>query len=168
MKDREAFQKLYHLTSAKLFGVLLRILPTRANAEDALQEVYIKIWLRSESYTRSSTSPMTWLISIARNHAIDQIRVDKSALKQPLDNTPEIDMHSDTDQPEQLAMDSAERDQIQLCLDTLEPQKSEAVRSVYLEGYSYQELADRFNIPLNTIRTWLRRSLIKLKECLER
>lgn len=165
LRDRAAFQSLWNRTSAKLFGVCLRILKNRAEAEDALQEVYVKIWRKAESYAPSNYSPMTWLISIARNEAIDRLRARKPVA---VDIEEAYDLASDTPNPERAAMDTSDRLQINACLEELQPDHAAAVQGAYLEGYSYQELADKYKIPINTMRTWLRRSLIKLKECLQR
>lgn len=165
-RDRAAFDLLYRHTSAKLFGVCLRVLNDRSEAEEALQEVYVKVWTKADRFAVSDLSPMSWLIAIARNHAIDRIRarrqraadIDDAAL-QVADPNPG---------PEDLAVASGERDRIRSCLGELERDRADAVRGAYLTGESYAELAERHGVPLNTMRTWLRRSLMKLKECLER
>ncbi len=161
--DRQAFDKLYQDTSAKLFGVCLRLLRDRIEAEDALQEVFMKVWQRANRYSQSNASAMSWLIAIARNHAIDRIRARK-AVTVDLDEV--VGLADKVPTPEANAMAGAERAKINECLSRLEETKAGAVRGAYLEGYSYQELSDRYKIPLNTMRTWLRRSLSKLKECL--
>ncbi|MGB8623548.1 MAG: sigma-70 family RNA polymerase sigma factor, partial [Paracoccaceae bacterium] len=79
LRNRAAFSELYSHTSAKLFGVCLRILKDRAAAEDALQEVFIKVWHNADRFRAGGYSPMTWLITIARNHAIDRIRAAQAA-----------------------------------------------------------------------------------------
>ncbi|WP_338720804.1 sigma-70 family RNA polymerase sigma factor [Devosia sp. XK-2] len=163
LRDRLAFRALYQRTSAKLFGVVLRILKNRAEAEEAIQEVYIKIWQRSDRYVDGQYSPISWLVAIARNHALDMVRARRPA-GDGLDAAMEI---ADTGpSPERLAQSSEDGQRIETCLATLEPDRAEAVRGAYLDGYSYDELAQRFSVPLNTMRTWLRRSLIKLRECL--
>lgn len=165
LRDRKAFGELWNRTSAKLFGVCLRILKNRDEAEDALQEVYVKIWRKADSYAPSNYSPMTWLISIARNEAIDRLRARKPAT---VDIEEAYDLASDTPTPETAALAASDRVQISDCLEELQPNHAAAVQGAYLEGYSYQELADTYEIPVNTMRTWLRRSLMKLKECLQR
>jgi RNA polymerase sigma-70 factor (ECF subfamily) len=164
LRDRQAFDLLYEHTSAKLFGVALRLLKDRAEAEDALQEIYLKIWQRADSYALSQASAISWLVAIARNHAIDRLRARKV--------TGELDENAasvadDAPSPEASAIAGSERARVEGCLERLKDEKADAVRGAYLEGYSYQELAERYRIPLNTMRTWLRRSLIKLRECLE-
>lgn len=165
LRDRGAFGELWNRTSAKLFGVCLRILKNSNEAEDALQEVYVKIWRKAHSYAPSNYSPMTWLISIARNEAIDRLRARKPTT---VDIEEAYDLASDAPTPEKAAVAASERNQINRCLEELQPNHAAAVQGAYLEGYSYQELADMYKIPVNTMRTWLRRSLMKLKECLQR
>ncbi len=163
LRDRGAFRDLYQRTSAKLFGVSLRILKDRSEAEEALQEVYVKIWQRADRYVAGGYSPISWLVAVARNHALDTLRARKPA-SDDIDIALDIaDMGPD---PEQAALDKGERSRIETCLAELEDDKAEAVRGAYLDGYSYDELAERYHVPLNTMRTWLRRSLIKLRECL--
>lgn len=162
--DRTAFRSLYSATSAKLFGVLLRVLNNRAAAEDALQDVYVKIWQNAGRYRANGLSPMTWLITIARNTAIDRLRRRRAA-GQPVEDLAER-LADPAPGPEAQAVRASEAARLGACLEALEDAKSDAVRRAYMEGETYAELAQRFDVPLNTMRTWLRRSLIKLKECL--
>ncbi len=163
--DRAAFGALYAATSAKLFGICLRILNDRAEAEDALQEIYVRVWRRASSFAAGGYSPISWLAAIARNHAIDRLRARRPDSVE-LDAAPAI--LDDEPGPEAAAMAASERRRIDACLDELPGARSDAVRGAYLDGHSYAELAERFEVPLNTMRTWLRRSLMTLKECLER
>jgi len=161
--DRAAFEGLYAATSAKLFGVCLRVLGNRAEAEDALQEAFVKIWRNADRYRVNGLSPMTWLITVARNHSIDRVRSRKAKAG---DMSEAVDIADNQPGPEALAIAASDRGRIVACMDELEPDKAGAVRRAYLEGETYQELADRYDVPLNTVRTWLRRSLLKLRECL--
>ena len=163
--DRAAFSSLYDATSAKLFGVCLRILNDRAEAEDVLQEAFVRIWQKSNSYAANGYSPMTWLITLTRNLAIDKLRTRKAG---SVDIDEVYDLADSGPTPEAAAVASSERAQIDGCLDELEPDRADAVRDAYLEGHSYNELAAKYGVPLNTMRTWLRRSLGKLKDCLTR
>ena len=161
--DRDAFASLYQFTSAKLFGTVLRILKSEAETEEAVQEIYVKIWRSADRYRAGGTSPMTWLITIARNHAIDRLRARRATYG----GIDEAEAIPDTQPgPEALAMAASDRSRIVECFERLPLDRADAVRRAYLEGETYAELAARFEVPLNTMRTWLRRSLQKLKECL--
>lgn len=163
LRDRQAFRLLYQRTSAKLFGVSLRILKDRAEAEEALQEVYVKIWQRADRYVPGAYSPISWLVAVARNHSLDVLRARKP---QSEDIDMALDVADAGPDPEKAAVDRGERGRIDNCLGQLDSEKADAVRGAYLDGFSYEELAERHNVPLNTMRTWLRRSLLKLRECL--
>jgi len=104
-------------------------------------------------------------VAIARNHAIDRIRARR---KPTVDINAAMDVADQASGPEAMAMASGEIEQIDHCLGELESDRAAAVRGAYLKGESYAELAERHGVPLNTMRTWLRRSLLKLRECLER
>ncbi len=163
--DRAAFRALYDRTNAKLFGVCLRIFKERQEAENALQEIYVKVWQRADRFAQGRARPMTWLITIARNHCIDIVRSRKIATD-PMEAASEV--ADPAPGPERDAMARDERSRIAGCLDEIESDRAQAVQQAYIEGYSYAELAERHGVPINTMRTWLRRSLITLKECLER
>jgi len=163
MADRNAFSSLYDATSAKLFSVCLNVLNDKQAAEDALQDTYIKIWNNAARYHTNGMSPMTWMITIARNTSIDRLRTHRNNHNR-LDEIAEL--IDDSNDPEAHSMIMSEKTRIAHCLEELENQKAEAVCSAYLHGLSYAELASRYNVPLNTVRTWLRRSLLKLKGCL--
>ena len=165
MRDRTAFDLLYRLTSAKLFGVCLRVLNDRSEAEEALQEVYVKVWTKADRFAVSELSPISWLVAVARNHAIDRLRARR---KTTADIDAALDIADPAPGPEALAMAGEDSARVHRCLDELDEDRASAVRGAYLKGESYAELAERHDVPLNTMRTWLRRSLIKLRECLER
>lgn len=163
LADRAAFRDLYTRTSAKLFGVCLRILRDRSEAEEALQEVYVKVWQRAGRYVQSGFSPISWLVAVTRNHCLDRLRGRKPAGE---DIDLALDVAEPGPDPEESAIGRGERARIDACLGELDTDKADAVRGAYLDGYSYEELAERHGVPLNTMRTWLRRSLIRLRECL--
>lgn len=163
LRDRAAFAILYERTSSKLFGVTLRILRDRAEAEEALQDVYVKIWQRADRYVAGAYSPISWLVAVARNHCLDLLRARKP-LSASIEDALEVADPGPT--PEAAAIGGGERGRIDDCLATLDPQKADCVRGAYLDGLSYEDLATREGVPLNTMRTWLRRSLMRLRDCL--
>lgn len=166
-QDRAAFRLLYSQTSAKLMGVLLRILGNRPEAEEALQEVFTRVWLRAGRFDATKGRGMTWLVAIARNHAIDRLRARPSDAARD-DSEGVIDRIRDTTPTAETRLIArGEAGRIADCFATLETDRAAAVRGAYLDGLSYQDLADRHAVPLNTMRTWLRRGLLKLRECLD-
>lgn len=163
LADRAAFAALYAATSAKLYGLLIRILQDEAEAEDVLQDVYMKIWRGAGRYAANGLSPMTWLITVARNAGIDRLRA-----RPRLSDAEPAEAPDPAPGPEAAALAAGEARRIAACLAELEPDRAAAVRGAYLDGLSYETLAERHGVPLNTMRTWLRRSLIRLRECLAR
>ncbi|MCO6051491.1 sigma-70 family RNA polymerase sigma factor [Mesorhizobium sp. RP14(2022)] len=165
LRDRAAFDLLYRHTSAKLFGVCLRVLKDRTEAEEALQEVFVKIWSKADRFAVSELSPISWLVAVARNHAIDRLRARRVPAA---DLDAALEVADQAPSPEAQAIAGGEGVRLHRCLEELEADRADAVRGAYLRGDTYEELAARFSVPLNTMRTWLRRSLLKLKDCLER
>jgi RNA polymerase sigma-70 factor (ECF subfamily) len=165
--DRTAFETLYRLTSAKLFGVCLRILGRRSDAEDVLQETYTAVWHKAGLYDAERASPITWLVMIARNKAIDRARATPSERHaQPIDLA--ADLADPTPAGATFAESADERRRLEGCLGELEPQRRRLIRTAFFDGATYDELASRSGVPLGTVKSWIRRSLIKLKACLER
>lgn len=161
--DRAAFDRLYTATSAKLFGICLRVLKDRTDAEDVLQDAFVKIWNNAGRYRNTGYSPITWLVTIARNQAIDKLR----SRKPDAEELSAVEELADTGAtPELAVLQGGERDRLRQCLEQLSADRANAVRAAYMEGHSYQELAERMGQPINTIRTWLRRGLASLRECL--
>lgn len=165
LKERRALSELYRLTSPKLFGICLRLLKDRGEAEDAMQEIYVKIWQRSQSFAATGHSAMAWIATIARYHCIDRMRARAPVAIELEEAWHVADSAPD---PEQSATLRSEGKRIDSCMEALEADRAAAVRQAYVEGLSYRELADQFDVPLNTMRTWLRRSLLALRECLGR
>jgi len=162
--DRLAFEKLYDATSAKLFGVILRILKDQTIAEEVLQDVYVKIWRQAHSFDARRASPITWMATIARNSAIDEVR-RSSRHTQPPDY--DFDAIPDGAPAQDAALIATELGtRLERCLQALEARHRDIVKLAYLEGLSREDLSERFGLPLGTVKTWLRRSLQRLKECL--
>lgn len=162
--ERTALHQVYEMTSAKLFGVCLRISQNREGAEDILQDVYIKVWNRAGRFDASRASPITWLCTIARNAAIDwrrasggPVSVPEAAAANIADESLSADMLIEQDQS---------RARIFFCLDQLEIQHGKAIRSAFFDGVTYSDLATQMNVPLGTMKSWVRRGMMRLKECI--
>lgn len=164
-EDRAAFRDLYDLTSAKLFGICLRICGDRQAAEDVLHDVYLIVWRRAGAWEPGRASPITWLATIARNRAIDWRRAANNRPAATLDEAPDLaDPHPDAEA--QLAA-AGERQRLIDCLTGLETRQREAIRTAFFDGVTYADIADREGVPAGTAKSWIRRGLAKLKECLD-
>ncbi|MCH9806198.1 MAG: sigma-70 family RNA polymerase sigma factor [Alphaproteobacteria bacterium] len=160
--DRQAFNKLYARTSAKLFGVTLRILRRREIAEEALQDVYVRIWEKASDFRPGDSSPITWMVIIARNRSLDIMR---RTTEQPLPDD-YFEIRCDGNLPLELVEQREEVNRLLGCLEELEAQKREMILLAYRDGATREELAKRYECPLSTVKTRLRRGLATLKECL--
>jgi len=161
--DERAFERLYELVSSQLFGLILRMVRDRSEAEDILQDVFVRIWSKASTYDSKAGEPMAWICSIARYRAIDHLRTAPKLRK--VDNSEEL--LAGLAAPEVEGGLLAGSDALQACLDTLEQESRECVVQAYACGYSGKELALRFGRPENTIKSWLRRGLAALKTCLD-
>jgi RNA polymerase sigma factor (sigma-70 family) len=162
--DQQAFTELYRLTSARLFGVIVRMLRDRAEAEDVLQEVYTSAWRRADQFDPARGGAMTWLITLGRHRAIDRLRQHR---EEALDEETEQALPDDGPTPASLAEASEARRRLERCLAALDTPQCDAVRAAFFTGATYSELAARLRVPLGTMKSWIRRSLIQLKACLE-
>ncbi|WP_232816537.1 sigma-70 family RNA polymerase sigma factor [Paracoccus zhejiangensis] len=162
--DRQAFDALYEATSAKLHAVCLSVLKERPAAEEVLQEVYIRVWNNAGRYAANGLSPMTWLITIARNRAIDRLRAENGRPPAALPEAAEA-VASSAPGPEEQVIRREQQRMLDNCLDEMGDAQALALRAVYLEGASYAELAQSAGAPINTVRSWLRRGLVQLKDC---
>jgi RNA polymerase sigma factor (sigma-70 family) len=162
--DHAQFSELYRRTSAKLFGVVLRICPDRGLAEDVLTDVYLTIWRRAGAFDPGRASPITWMATIARNRAIDAVRRLPRGVHVDVDAAIGL---ADGNAPADAALIAAEGDaRLHLCVDRLEEPQAGAIRAAFLHGFTYAQLATTMAVPLGTMKSWIRRGLIRLKECL--
>ena len=162
-QDRAAFAELYAATRAKLFGVARRILIRSDLAEEALQETYVRIWSHASRYDSGAASAMTWMIAIARNQAIDLRRRANERIAASAVALEDVTLVA----PQVSADDSADLRSLRECLGALAENGRDMVLLAYHQGYSREELSRRFNRPVATVKTILRRSLAALKECLD-
>jgi len=157
--DRSALRAVYAATSAKLFGICVRITGDRENAEDALQETYVKLWRRADRFDPSRASAITWLCLIARGTAIDIARANGRA-----DSGGEaLAAHALTD----ATVSDDDRRELDDCLALLDDGQRSFILSAFFDGYSYDELARRADMPLGTMKSRIRRGLMALRRCLD-
>lgn len=163
--NKREFQNLYNATAAKLFGICLRVLDNKSDAEEALQETYIKVWRSADRFVSGQASPISWLATIARNTAIDHYRrkkPDTAGIEEA-----EI-MADDKPSPEAAAIHSGDMSKLSVCMGELDPKHADAVREIYLSGWTYEETSQKLGTPVNTVKTWVRRALISIRECMNK
>ena len=166
--DSAALRTLYDQVAPQLFAVILRILPRRDLAEEALQEAFLSIWRHAARYRPERGSPMAWLASIARNRALDLRRSLKS---QPLSSEPvaafEETIAAEGNNPEQETGLAVEAQRLENCMQQLTAEQNRVIRLAFINGLSYPEIAQHIQSPLGTVKSWIRRGLQALKSCLE-
>jgi len=164
-KERAALEDLYRLTSAKLFAICARILNDRSEAEDVLQEVFLTVWNKAAQFdVQRGLSPMTWLMSIARNRALDRLRSKRQRFGN-LDEAAEIPDLAPLADAALAAQQNAER--LTACLQQLDMRAHQAIRAAFFGGETYERLAKAAEIPLGSMKSLIRRGLMRLKACLE-
>lgn len=164
--DRRAFYEVYQRSSAKLYGICCRILGEGQDAEDALQEAYVNIWRRADRFDPERASPITWLAAIARNAAIDRLRARGGRVTVGVEEAEAL--ADDAPDAEARALADDEEARLGLCLGELPGRDAGMIRAAFLEGASYPELAQRAGEPLGTVKSRIRRALLKLRECMSR
>jgi len=175
--DRASFATLYERTSAHLLGVVLRIRRDRALAEDILQEVYVNVWRAAASFDAAQSQPLTWLTSVARNRAIDslrrahvqpQLQTNLSASSDESEETNVYDSVADeAPGPLELLSRASDARALGSCMEELTAQQRQSVALAFFDGLSHAEVADAMRQPLGTVKSWVRRALMSLKNCLE-
>ena len=176
--DRAAFATLYERTSSHLFAVVLRIQRDKAQAEDILQEVYVNVWRAAKSFDAAQSQPLTWLTSIARNRAIDALRraqtqpqmrnLGPSAEGRDAEDEDVYDtVADDAPGPLELLSRAAEARSLAACMDQLSALQRQSVALAFFQGFSHAEVAEQLHQPLGTVKSWVRRSLMTLKSCLQ-
>ncbi|WP_198973054.1 RNA polymerase sigma factor [Xylophilus sp. ASV27] len=166
-----ALRELYEQTSSRLYGVALRVTGNREWAEDALQEAYLNIWRIAGDYRASLSPPMAWLGVIVRSRALDFLRrrnserVDRN---QELDDYVQETVAGEAVDPADAASTSEQALALRQCLSRLEPRQREVVSLAYLRDLSHGELAEQLKLPLGTVKTWIRRGIEQLRQCMQR
>ena len=153
---------MYAATSLKLYGIVVRIVG-RELADEVLQEVYVRIWRRAGDFDPSAASPITWLAVIARNLALDEARRKTAA---SIEDHPETLQHPSSDDPSADHERNEQLRRLHACLDGLGQERREIVLLAYHYGMTREDISNRFGRPVATVKTWLRRSLAQLKDCL--
>lgn len=163
--ERQAFAELYRLAAPKLFGLALRILKTRALAEEALQETFVRIWRHAADYRPDRGQAFTWMATILRHHALDLLRRQRREVL--VDDAVFAAVADDGPEPALVWSQSREAQALRDCLQTLEANQRQSLLLAYFDGMTHAQLATRLRQPLGTVKSWVRRGLERLRRCLE-
>ena len=171
LQDRAALRSLYDATAGRLLAIVQRMLDDRGAAEDVVQETFVTVWSRAAQFPSLRTSPLAWLTTIARHRAIDLMRKRKPETSLTWsDDDGQEHQHDIADEggspPEQM-QERQDEGRLAFCVGRLDDEPRQAVMLAYYEGLTHEELAARLKRPLGTVKTWVRRSLLQLKACLE-
>ncbi len=166
--DRLAFRKLYDATSSRLFGFALRILRKDELAEEALQDAFVSVWHAAAGYQLHLSAPLTWMAAIVRNKALDiHRRQPKGEIDIALaDYDPVASLQDTAAGPQELAGLSRDAAALAGCMEKLAGRQRQAIGMAYLHDLSHSEVAARLSLPLGTVKTWIRRGLDRLRDCL--
>jgi RNA polymerase sigma-70 factor, ECF subfamily len=166
--DLRAFHRVHELTRVHLLSVALRIVRQRELAEDVLQDVYVAVWQRAGQYDPAIARPMTWLITMVRHRAIDLLRSrHKGGWAEPGEatHTPhEAQWHDDSPQQFERGFDAA---RIGAYLQRLSPPHRQSLALAYFHGLSHSQVAERLGAPIGSVKSWIRRGLDQLRQCIE-
>jgi RNA polymerase sigma-70 factor (ECF subfamily) len=162
--NRRAFENLYRKVSGNLFAVALRCMGRRDLAEDVLQEAFVRIWHSAAQYDGNLSAPMTWMVSITRNKAIDQLRKHR---EEPLSDEQAQALFDESPSAHEQMERQRDAGALQRCLDTLEGMQRQSIITAYFQGASHGDLVTQLAAPLGTVKSWIRRGMERLRRCLE-
>lgn len=166
--DRKAFRALYDATAASLFGVAVRILNRRDRAEDVIQDAFVSVWQRANSYSATASQPMTWLTAIVRNRALDVLRSEDLRATETLHDEETDEPPDSRPDPLGLLEQAADALAIRDCMNEIQSRQRQCLALAYYHGLSHAEVAERLSAPVGSVKAWIRRGLDRLKRCLDR
>lgn len=162
--DQQAFENLYRFTAPKLYAFAVRLMRDESLAEECLQDVYVRIWHHAHEYAPERAAPLTWMIGILRHRALDLLRRRgrETTLAEPDDLEQLVNAHAGA------VDDSVDEDSRALyaCLGQLREEQRRCLQLAYFDHLSHAEMAERLHVPLGTVKTWVRRALEQLRQCL--
>jgi RNA polymerase sigma-70 factor (ECF subfamily) len=164
--DRNALAELYSRTSAQLLGLVVRMLHRRDVAEEVLHDAYLRIWHNAATFSPQRGSAMSWMVAIVRNAALDRLRRQRREV--PLESLADYDEPSAEPEGPTAVLATAERRALADCLGQLEAEQRNCLLLAYYHGLTHEELAQRLARPMGTVKSWIRRSLLRLRQCLDR
>jgi RNA polymerase sigma-70 factor, ECF subfamily len=170
-RDTAALAELYDRHSRLLFSLILRIVRDRGEAEDILQEAFVRVWNRAEIYDPRVGGPVPWIVRVARNRAIDRIRARRvrATVDAPASDLAAVEPTPDTriQSPEAAVLEAERRVKLTDALAGLPVEQRKLIEAAFFEGYTHSELATRFGLPLGTVKTRIRAGMIAMRQGLE-
>lgn len=162
--DRAALKQLYEQEAPRMLGVAIRLLKRRPLAEEAVQDAFVLIWRHAASFDPARGEAQAWLYTLLRNRCLSILRTENRL--ETRDDPVGEDQASPEDDPETVLSKLSDQKALRHCLERLEPQRRQAVLMAFVQGLTHGELAGRLGMPLGTLKSWIRRSLLTLRECL--
>jgi RNA polymerase sigma-70 factor (ECF subfamily) len=163
-KDVRAFEQLYDRHSRIVYGLVLRILQQGSTAEEVVQDVFLQLWRNASRYQPSRGPFVPWLLTLARNRALDTLRLKSERQRRREDQTEELPQIAQVPQYEQALDEKRRAEVVRSLMSSLSAPQKKAIELAYFEGLSHSEIAEALHEPLGTVKSWIRNGLIRLKE----
>ena len=162
--DRAALRRIYDLEAGRMLGVATRLLRRRSLAEEAVHDTFMQVWQRADSFDPLRGNARTWLYAVLRNRALNILRSEYRT--DLVEDFEPLGLVTDEEGPEAAMLRLSDAGRLKTCLEQLEPKRRQAITLAYIQGLTHGELAGRLGVPLGTVKSWIRRSLTVLRECL--
>jgi RNA polymerase sigma factor (sigma-70 family) len=162
--DRDGLRAVYDAEAPRMLGVAMRLLRRRTLAEEAVHDTFVQIWQKAGSFDPDRGAARTWIYAILRNRALNILRSETRT--DLVDDFEPLALEALEENAEALVVRLSETGALKRCLERLEPNRRKAILLAYVEGLSHGELAGRLGVPLGTMKSWIRRSLLALRECM--
>jgi RNA polymerase sigma-70 factor (ECF subfamily) len=163
-RDVRAFEQLYDRHSRIVYGLVLRILQQGSTAEEVVQDVFLQLWRNASRYQASRGPFVPWLLTLARNRALDTLRLKSERQRRREDQTEELPQIAQAPQYEQALDEKRRAEVVRSLMSSLSAPQKKAIELAYFEGLSHSEIAEALHEPLGTVKSWIRNGLIRLKE----
>jgi RNA polymerase sigma factor (sigma-70 family) len=162
--DRGALRTIYDAQAPRMLGVAMRILHRRSLAEDAVQDAFVQIWQKAATFDPKRGEAQAWIFAILRHRALNLLRGERRT--ELVDDFEPMGLINDQEDPEAVVLRLSDAGALKRCLERLEPMRRKIIMLAYLHGLSHGELAGQFGVPLGTMKSWIHRSLLVLRECM--
>ncbi len=166
-RDMRAFEQLYDRHSRIVYGLVLRILQQASTAEEVVQDIFLQLWRNANRYQSGRGPFVPWLLTLARNRALDHLRLKSERQRRREDQTDELPQIAQAPQYEKELDEKRRAEVVRSLMGSLSAQQKKAIEMAYFEGLSHSEIAEALHEPLGTVKSWIRNGLLRLKEGLQ-